>query len=109
MAVQDFLAGDVGAVHGFVSTLVGLHDGTIQADPGKSPFAARIGQDLRIELYVRAGGGMSPHRPGRHSLEEALQVEREMVRVRAEIERMEAQMVRLANEVNISRMKKTRK
>jgi len=36
-------------------------------DPGKSPFAARIGQDLRIELYVRAGGNTSPRRPGRHA------------------------------------------
>ena len=65
-AVQDFPAGNIGAVHGFVSAVVGLHDGAIHAGPGKNPFAARLALDLRIELYVRAGGCLSPHGPGRH-------------------------------------------
>jgi len=41
LAVQGFPAVNRGAVHRFVSALVGLHDGAIQADSGKNPFAAR--------------------------------------------------------------------
>ena len=62
-AVQDFPAGDTGAVHGFVSALVGLHDGAIHADPGKSPFAARIAQDLRIEFMSVPAAACLPTGP----------------------------------------------
>jgi len=55
-AVQNFLMGDVGAVHGFVRAMIGLHDGAIYAGSGKNPFAARITQNLRIEFDIRVGG-----------------------------------------------------
>ena len=65
-AVQDLPAGDAGAVHCLVSALVGLHDGAIQADPGKSSFAARITQDLGVEFHICTGGRIPTHRPGCH-------------------------------------------
>jgi hypothetical protein len=39
-SAQDFLVGNIGAVHGFVPAVVSLHHGAIQADPGKDAFAA---------------------------------------------------------------------
>ena len=39
-AAKDFLVGDIGAVHGFVSAVVGLHDSAIHAGPGKDSFTA---------------------------------------------------------------------
>ena len=66
IAVQEFPVRDIGAVHGFVSAMIGLHDSAIHAGPGKNTFAARIAQDLRIELHVRVGGCLSPRGPGCH-------------------------------------------
>ena len=65
-AVQNFLVGHIGAIHGFVSAVVGLHYRAVQANPGKDTFAARIAQDLRIESYIGVRGRLSPHWSGGH-------------------------------------------
>ena len=52
------------AIHGFVSTFVGLHDGAIQARPSENAFGPRIRQNLRTQFKVGASGGVPAHRPG---------------------------------------------
>src|SRR5208283_3732165 len=63
-AVQNFMAVYIVAVHGFVSTFVGLHDSAVQADPSENAFGARIRQNLRIQFKVGTRGGVPAHWSG---------------------------------------------
>jgi hypothetical protein len=63
-AVKNFVAVYVVAIHGFVSTLVGLHYGTIQAHSSEHAFGTRIRQNLGIHFQVGASGRITAYRPG---------------------------------------------
>ena len=54
------------AIHGFVSTFVGLHHGAVQAHPGENAFGTRIRQNLRSQFKVGASRGVPAHRSGCH-------------------------------------------
>ena len=58
-AVKNFMAVYIVAIHGFVSTFVGLHDGAVQTRPSENAFGTRIRQNLRTQLKVGTGSGTS--------------------------------------------------
>src|ERR1700683_1292474 len=58
------MAVHITAIHRLVSTLVGLHNGAIQAYASENALSARIRQDLCTQPEVGARGGIPAHRPG---------------------------------------------
>ncbi len=61
---KNFMAVYIVAIHGSVSTFVGLHHGSVQAHPGENAFGTRVRQNLRIQFKVGASSGVPAHRPG---------------------------------------------
>ena len=68
-AVKNFMAVYLIAVHGFVSTFVGLHYGAVQAHSRKNALGPRVRQNLRVQFKVSPSSGIfspeaSLHAPG---------------------------------------------